>query len=234
MVKKSEWLLCMSTANSSKIMVRLPLNLNVHMKEVLGLSSFPSCVSWMSHALQEPLFLCVSKNCFVHSSLMRKQMCWIHWGVRDWQKGRGRDLSIHAWCESIAFPWKQQSFLLLQINTLPPYVFSTVDYTLVGWMQLLWCGFFSEGFDLTGAGSSAEILLGEMSVLEWWLIGVSPSMADFEVCVLFWALQRDCGVFYENDLFLCGLWLSSCSCSVADREWGQAKDFPHGCLFLYE
>lgn len=120
MVKKSEWLLCMSTANSSKIMVRLPLNLNVHMKEVLGLSSFPSCVSWMSHALQEPLFLCVSKNCFVHSSLMRKQMCWIHWGVRDWQKGRGRDLSIHAWCESIAFPWKQQSFLLLQINTLPP------------------------------------------------------------------------------------------------------------------
>lgn len=131
-------------------------------------------------------------------------------------------------------PESSSWFCRYRSTTCPPYVSSTADCTLVGWMHLFWCGFFSEGFDLPRPGSSAEILLDEMSVLEWGFVGVSPFMAGFEVCVLFWALQRDRDVFYENDLFLCGLWLHSCSCSVAAKEWEQAKDFPHGCLFLCE
>lgn len=109
-------------------------------------------------------------------------------------------------------------------TSCPPRVSPTVDYTLVGWMQLLWCGFFSEGFDLPKAGSSAEILLGERSVLQRWPICVPASMAGFEVRVLF--LSASVGLWcalWENDLFLCGLWLSSCCWSVADEEWGQAR-----------
>lgn len=68
----------------------------------------------------------------------------------------------------------------------------------------------------------------EINVLEWFS-NVSPSMVGFEVCVLFQAHQQDCSVFYETDLFLCGLWLSSHSDSLANEEWGQAKGHFHGC-----
>lgn len=45
----------LSTANSSKIMVRMRLDLNIHMSEVPGLSAFHSWVSWTSRALQDTL-----------------------------------------------------------------------------------------------------------------------------------------------------------------------------------
>lgn len=73
------------------------------------------------------------------------------------------------------------------------------------------------------------MFLVEINVLEWFA-SVSPSMVGFEVCVLFQAHQQDCGVCYETDLFLCGLWLSSRSYSLANEEWGQAKGRFHGCL----
>lgn len=73
------------------------------------------------------------------------------------------------------------------------------------------------------------MFLVEINVLKWFT-HVSPSVAGFEVCVLFQAHQQDCGVFYETDLFLCGLWLSSHSYSIANEEWGQAKGRFHGCL----
>lgn len=72
------------------------------------------------------------------------------------------------------------------------------------------------------------MLLVEINFL-WWLAYVSPSMVGFEVCVLFQAHQQDHGVFYETDIFLCGLWLSSHSCSIAKEEWGQAKGCLQGC-----
>ena len=76
------------------------------------------------------------------------------------------------------------------------------------------------------------MLLVEINFL-WRLAYASPSMVVFEVCVLFQAHQQDRGVFYETDLFLCGLWLSSHSCSITNEEWGQAKGCLHGCSSQY-
>lgn len=69
----------------------------------------------------------------------------------------------------------------------------------------------------------------EINILEW-LACVSPSMVGFEVCVLFQAHQQDCGAVYETDLFLCGLWLSSHSYSVANEERRQASGHFYGRL----
>ena len=66
------------------------------------------------------------------------------------------------------------------------------------------------------------MFLVEINILEQ-LAYVSRSMVGFEVCVLFQAHQQDCGVVYETDLFLCGLWLSSRSYSIANEERRQAK-----------
>lgn len=73
------------------------------------------------------------------------------------------------------------------------------------------------------------MLLVEISVPKWPAF-VSPPMVGFEVCVLFQAHQQDRSAFCGTDLFLCGLWLSSRSCSIAKEQWGQAKGRLHGCL----
>lgn len=55
---------------------------------------------------------------------------------------------------------------------------------------LVECSFYDVGFSVKGLTSRGlgprwRYSFREMSVLEWWLICVSPSTAGFEVCVLF-------------------------------------------------
>lgn len=115
----------------------------------------------------------------------------------------------------------------------PPCVSSTVDYTLIGGMQLLWCGFSLKGLTSRGLGPRQRSSWAKWVFLSGGSSACLPPWLALK-CACFPELFSGTVVcFYENDLFLCGLWLSGCSCSVADEEWGQANAFPHGCLFLY-
>ena len=61
-----------------------------------------------------------------------------------------------------------------------------------------------------------------MCVCPWWVWSVH----GFSI--------RDRGVFYETNLLICGLWLSSYSYSIANDEWGQPRwVFTAACLRMW-